>query len=1341
MEDKDSSLLNNKIVGRVEPHIYAFTTETIPNYLKIGDTYRPVEDRITEWKKRYRNLKHIYTESARIDNDTIFRDYSIHQFLEIEKSLKRLTPQDLKEISQKSQSEDNKIYYSNEFFENATVSDIDEAIKDIHSSAENNDGRYKLLTSDHLPKDPVYIRNKTYKPRDNQKEAVESFMKAFHADRKNLLMYAVMRFGKTYTSMLCARSMGANLILVISGKVNIRNEWQKTIQSIIGFEDFVFATKVQLKSCKTYIKDKLNEGKKVVLFLSLQDLQGDEKKEAHDEVFSNIWDLVIVDETHFGAWARNYGKILENKGKTLTKKQKEEIKAEYKRQMKGVDKIEDLEAGIKDLKRNITLHLSGTPYRILMENKFAKEDIIAYIQQTDIVKAQQKWIEENKYNDNVSEWDNPYYGFPQLIRFAFNPNNASIERINQLKAAGATTSFSELFRPKSLTKQNDQSHREFIHEDVVLDFLKVVDGSKNDSNVLGFLDNERIKSGKLCSHMVMVLPYCASCDAMKSLIHSHQKSFKNLGDYEIINISGVDRPKIYSDPDNVIDFIAKCAAKGKKTITLTVNRMLTGNTVPQWDTMLYLKESSSPEEYDQAVFRLQNPYIDEYIFTESYDSDSEEDKRERIVKFNMKPQTILVDFNPDRMFRLQERKSLIFNINKEQIGNNLLKKRIDDELKISPIIVLDHNKLREISSTDIMDAVREYASTRSIIEEAGEIPVDELIIRNPELNKFIQTLNPIDAKKGLKSKANKTAKDDKGSSTDAYIYDENSEDPSQDNSTSQDPGSENELSLTKRIATLYTYILFFAYLTNDRVSSLQDIIDVIDNSEDNIRIARNLGIEKNLLKALQHIINGNVLCFLDRKIHNINDLINDPDKTPQQIIDLALTKFTRLSETEIVTPARIADEMVEKIPENLANKGNILDIASKQGEFAMALHRRFGNGIADRIYSVCTSPVAYEFTRKLYNLLSLPIDHIVMDFYSNHLIIPSHPGVKKFLRDVSFDIVVGNPPYNETTADTSDKPIYHLFIDFAAEIAQYNTLITPARFLFNAGKTPKEWNKNQLQDPHLTVIKYSPQSSDIFPDISLPGGIGITLRNKKVFFGAIRHFTPHKELRGILSKVSKKGEASIWDIIYPQNKFNLTNLFNTFPEIKSKIGSNGKEKRLTTSIFTLNEVFTDENISGSQVLIYGLKGLKRTGKWIAPQLLQNHPNTDKWKVILPKSNGAGALGAVIPTLMIGVPFVAGPQVGITQSFITFGAFDTQNEAEACLKYIKTKFARVLLGIHKVTQDNPIQKWEFIPMQDFSKQSDVPWDKSIKEIDEYLYKKYGLSPEEKDFINLMIKDMK
>jgi hypothetical protein len=138
--------------------------------------------------------------------------------------------------------------------------------------------------------------------------------------------------------------------------------------------------------------------------------------------------------------------------------------------------------------------------------------------------------------------------------------------------------------------------------------------------------------------------------------------------------------------------------------------------------------------------------------------------------------------------------------------------------------------------------------------------------------------------------------------------------------------------------------------------------------------------------------------------------------------------------------------------------------------------------------------------------------------------------------------------------------------------------------------------------------------------------------------------------------------------------------------------------------------------------------------------IDKHPNLHKFKVFQGKSNGASGVLGDSQARMITPPIVMPPRVGHTQTFMSFGAFDTEQEAEATAKYIKTKFARVLLGILKVTQDNPVNTWSYIPLQDFTPASDIDWTKPVPDIDRQLYKKYGLDETEIEFIETHVKEM-
>ena len=206
-------------------------------------------------------------------------------------------------------------------------------------------------------------------------------------------------------------------------------------------------------------------------------------------------------------------------------------------------------------------------------------------------------------------------------------------------------------------------------------------------------------------------------------------------------------------------------------------------------------------------------------------------------------------------------------------------------------------------------------------------------------------------------------------------------------------------------------------------------------------------------------------------------------------------------------------------------------------------------------------------------------------------------------KKMKFNVVIGNPPYQKEKKNTSDNPVYHMFMNEAYKIADFVELITPARFLSNAGKTPKKWNEKMLNDEHFKVLKYEPLSGDVFKT-DIKGGVAIHCRNSKVNYEKIENFTTYKELNSILLKVKSKMQISIKNIIYTQNKFNLDVLYKDYPQYKNAISSDGKEKRLTSNCFKF-EVFSDNEIDNAFKII-GLVDNERKYKYIEKNILNYH---------------------------------------------------------------------------------------------------------------------------------------
>ena len=343
---------------------------------------------------------------------------------------------------------------------------------------------------------------------------------------------------------------------------------------------------------------------------------------------------------------------------------------------------------------------------------------------------------------------------------------------------------------------------------------------------------------------------------------------------------------------------------------------------------------------------------------------------------------------------------------------------------------------------------------------------------------------------------------------------------------------------------------------------------------------------------------------------------------------------------------------------------------------------------------------------------------------------------------MKFDFVIGNPPYqDETIGDNKGfaPPVYHKFLENAYKIGDVVEMIHPARFLFNAGSTPKQWNEQMLKDPHLKVLYFEQDSSKVFSNTDIKGGVVITHHDKKKEYGAIGVFTTYKELNSIFNKVENyTGFSSFSNIVVTAYAYRMTDkMHEEHPEVIEQL-SNGHAYDLKSNIFEkLPQIFLDEKpLDGLEYIqILGREKFTRVYKYVRRDYINTVCNLDKYKIFLPSVSGIGTLGETLAN-----PILCGPMIGTTETFMGIGSFETENEAKAAMKYIKTKFARVLLGILKTTQHISTKTWEYVPLQDFTNASDINWSVSIPDIDKQLYKKYNLSDAEINFIETKVKEM-
>ncbi|WP_338527872.1 Eco57I restriction-modification methylase domain-containing protein [Bacillus sp. MAG717A] len=1304
----DTAVIDNIITGYLPHSIYAFETNTHPNYLKVGDTNRRVEIRLNEWRKVYSNLVKKYEAEAMLEDEhgektIFFRDYALHDYLLNEKNYKKLSEKQ----------------YESEFFKYATVSDIESGINDIKNAYIKEGIRkynYYQVGTNNSQEDNHWKRTQDYRPRPNQEQVIKNIVAAVEKGRTNLLLYAVMRFGKSNVSIWAAKELDSKLTVIVTGKADVKTEWKKTVESHKDFENIVFTDSIGFT--EEFAKE--HKSNNIVVFTTLQDLAGSQEnlKVKHELLFKSEIDFLVIDESHFGARAKIYSKALINKED-----------ADFD-ELIG-DEIDNAVENINSLNSKVKLHLSGTPYRILLSGEFSEADIVGRVQFTDILESKKNWISENIEEAEEKPWENPYFGFPEMVRFAFTPNKSAVKLLENLKENGESAELNILFAPESTTK-NKAKLTKFMHEADVLNLLKAIDGSEEDENIFPFLNYQKIKDGKLAQHMVFVLPYKNSADSMERLLIEQKGNFINLGSYEILNVAG--NTSKFKNVAEVQNRIKEFARKNKKTITLTVNKMLTGSTVPEWDTMVFLRDTKSPQDYDQAIFRLQSPWIKEIKDTVT---------GEIVGKEDMKPQTLLIDFSPSRIFKIESERALVVNAAEGKSGNEQQEEQLKRNISVSPIIYLNMNKLVEATPTNIIAKIREYSADKSILDEVIELPIDDKLYSIPDILAEISRQSELGSKSSFETSAN----EEQDTELDGNLDNKN------DSTNSQSKKTENELSENdgkpspRQMQMYYSRILFYAFLSPHDEKNLADILANIDNNE---RLAEHLELKKPILEVIKAHINPFILATLDNKIENINDLRRD--LTEQDILK-AIAKFGRISENEVFTPIKAARLMVESlmseefINEYKRNPKNIIDLTSKSGVYLIMAYQKLAeagvdkNILKDRLFAVATSHIGYEFTRAVYEKFGWNLNNLAnSDSINSYQIIEEKSITQKLKKqfgdeNLKFDVVIGNPPYQKKAKGTSssDDPIYHLFMQESYKIADKVMFITPARFLFNAGKTPSSWNKEMLNDKNLSVVHYELESSKIFPGTSIPGGIVVTYRDVNIDFGKIGTFVKFKELNSIMQKVWGFRQESIRKVIYTQSKFNLEVLYDEYPQYKDIIGSKGKDKRFRQIIMERLSIFSETRKFDNDLRILGLINKKRAYRYIPRKYVEPTDWLDKYKVFVPFSNGAsGTLGEESARL-ISTPVLGLPGEGMTQTFIGIGAYSTKEEGENLLRYIKSKFARAMLGILKVTQGNKSDTWEYVPLQDFTDASDIDWSKSATEIDQQLYGKYGLDEKEIAFI--------
>ena len=1203
----------------------------------------------------------------------------------------------------------------NEWFETdlETAKEAIKAVKDGRSFISETQAAYKA------EKVKIILR-------PEQDAAVKQTQKTYKK-KDRMLWNAKMRFGKTLTSLELIKQEGFQRVLIMTHRPVVRDSW---------FEDY---KKMEMAEAG-YLYGSVDKGEKLttlksgdnpfIYFASIQYLRYN-GAQTNLPLFSDVdWDLIIIDEAHEGTQTELSDTVM----KALVKE--------------GHTKI---------------LELSGTPFNLL--DQFAPEQVYTW----DYVMEQQaklKWDLENP------EHPNPYEQLPEVLMYTF-----------EMKHKEKFTDENKAFNFREFFRVDDEG--ELVYKADVRRFLDNITNPDSETN---YPFSTREYRDEL-RHTLWLMPGVKEANAFEKLLKEHPVFGM---DYKIINVVRNDKS------DNILDTSGDDLSKVRqaitddpsqtKTITLTVRRLTTGVNVPEWTAVMFLSNTSSSTNYLQAAFRAQTPFSHE--------------------KLGMKKRCYIFDFAPDRALTVMAETAQINSgvgkkntqQQKQAMANllNFMPILGKSDNGMEPFNV--DRMLTQIKKVYAEKAVRSGFEDDSLYND------NLLTLTSDDAERF-NKLNAIVGKTQKQKTPTKVTITDSGLTDEEYDQAEKAKkkkprERSQEEKEAMEKLKEARkqqktmISILRGVSIRIPMMIYGMDVDLSKDITIEDFIKEVD--DESWKEFMPSGFTKGMFKEITKYYDAEVfieagriirqraksfdsLDFIERaeEIATLFGSFKNPDKetvlTPWRVVNMQIAKgigglnfyddnFESMTDGATPNLHWVDTDVTDSVyhPET-----KIIDINAKTGLYplhaAMSLYYQYVQNnddnrfdaesvyrgiLENNIYAIAKTPMAKTITeRTLTGYKKYKTNVAYIENFSDTLKSSIEEGkkqVEEAFDKVKFDVVIGNPPYqNEGIGIVArDEPVYHKFMDLSYEISDKSILITPARFLFNAGQTPKAWNKKMLNNKHLKVIYYEQNSSVIFPNTDIKGGIAITYHDSFNEFGEIGTFTSYGELNTILHKVLDNDFESFNSLLFGKSSYKFTSeLYKKYPTLRGRVSAN-EEKSIGSNIFEkLPEIFSNKKQHDNQIGLLGRENNQRIVKWLDRDLIEPHPNLEKYKVIIPASNGSGAIGEVISTPLIGDPLIGDPLIGHTQTFISFGAFDDKFIAEHVLKYIKTKFMRTLLGTLKITQHNQSKDvWKNVPMQDFSNSSDIDWSKSISEIDQQLFKKYGLSDEEITFIEEKVKEM-
>lgn len=1173
--------------------------------------------------------------------------------------------------------------------------------------------------------------------RPEQRDAIEKTKKQFNKGNQ-MLWNAKMRFGKTLSALQVIKDLNFRRTLILTHRPVVDDGWYEDFKKIFyDREDFRYGSKIRGEKFSVLKAGAQEEKLRYVYFASMQDLRGSEtvggKFDKNNEIFSTSWDFIIIDEAHEGTQTELGQNVIKELTKPTTK----------------------------------VLSLSGTPFNLF--DDYNEDELYTwdYVMEQ---KAKAQWDLEH-FGD-----PNPYAGLPTMNIYTYDLGRLLHDYIDE----DVAFNFREFFRV------NDSG--EFVHKKDVATFLDLL-CKKDDSSAYPFSTEEYRNNFR---HTLWMIPGVKSALALQRMLEKHPV-FQY---FTVVNVAGEGDPteeenaealallrsKIGNDPDQT------------RTITLSCGRLTTGVSVKEWTAVLMLSGSfnTAAASYMQTIFRVQTPAtINGRVKEQCYVFDFAPDRTLKVLAETAKISTKAGKTSGDDRRAMGEFLNFCPVIGME--GSKMRKFDVDamlQQLKKVYIERVVNNGFEDgyLYNDELMKldslALKEFEDLKKTIGQTKAMPkTNSVDVNNQGLtNEEYEELEELEKKNKKKKDKPELTEGQKKRLEELKAKKKN---------------RETAISILRGISIRMPLMIYGAEIddakeeiTIDNFTSLIDQLSweefmpkgVTKQKFNAFRKYYDRDIFAAAAKRIRNMVRSADRLSIEQRIERITQIFatfRNPDKetvlTPWRVVNMHISDTlggytffeSDFDEKKPITDPRFVER--GKVTAEVFNPDTrILEINSKTGLYplymAYSTYRArlaslktspesvekeweiWSEVVAENIFVICKTPMAKSITRR--TLLGFRKGKTNM-WAPKDLINKIKNQAELFIKkvgdlvgkNVKINAIVGNPPYQEEGESTRKAPIYHLFYDIAFQLSDIVSLITPGRFLFKVGQTPSEWMDKMLSDTHFKVVDYFQKSNEVFPSVDIKGGVAIGLRDKNANFGAIEFFSEYPQLVSIMNKVKvhKNIVHNLFsEIVSSQGIYRFSEYaLNNIPRI-IEVQGKGTAAKITSNAFeNLPEIFveSEQEIDGKAVQIMGRVKGNREIRWIKAEYLQPCEYLDYYNVFVPEANGTGAIGEVLSTPVIGVPVI-----GHTDTFLSIGKFASAQEASACLKYVKSKFARCLLGTLKATQHNPKDTWANVPMQDFTEKSDIDWSKSVDEIDMQLYKKYNLSDEEIDFIDTMIKPM-